>query len=74
MITLHTTVRLQLVKVKDDQKITHECWHSYDGSTPVPILHGETIGQYPTDFSPLREFWKVVGVFPIEDTRITYDD
>ena len=45
-------------RVDDDQPIPPSAFMSMDdGDTLQPILHGETIGKTPKDFSKKRSFW-----------------
>jgi hypothetical protein len=47
----------QFVKIARNEKIRSGAMHSWCGGELQPIMHDETIGQTPDDFSDEREFF-----------------
>ncbi len=60
-------------KVEMNEPIKKRAFHSYGDFGPVPILHPETVGQTPSNFSPKRTFWNPCGDMTVEEFCFPYD-
>lgn len=50
-------------KLESHEKIRLCDFHSLDeGKMILPIVNTESVGDTPSEFSPERSFWRVVGI------------
>ena len=68
MITRFATVRLKLVKLENNERITPGCFHSLDGGdTLATVKNFQTYELTPADFAKDRTFWRIVDILPQYD-------